>query len=217
MIFQRKVIIDGLNSGKVIESIVKEACREKGIYQIKQVPKKLLISSVDLEEGTVYLFSSFLARKYNSEKREKGELYSNKIEYIKEIPIARAVRASCSFPGVFSPCTYQEHKLIDGGIRENIPWKELKTNGVDKVISIVFPKRIKCKENKNIMDVISGAIELMGQELSNYELEGADYLIKIDTVNTSLLDVSKMQYFYQKGYEETKNKIKEIKKIWESS
>ena len=67
------------------------------------------------------------------------------------------------------------------------------------------------------MDVISGAIELMGQELSNYELEGADYLIKIDTVNTSLLDVSKMQYFYQKGYEETKNKIKEIKKIWESS
>lgn len=99
--------------------------------------------------------------------------------------------------------------MIDGGIRENVPWKELKDNGVDKVISIVFPKKLKCKENKNIIDVISGSIELMGQELSNYELEGADYLLKINTINTSLLDISKIDYFYQKGYEETKKKIKE--------
>jgi hypothetical protein len=50
----------------------------------------------------------------------------------------------------------------------------------------------------------------MGQELSNYELDGADYLLKITTVNTPLLDTSKMGYFYQRGYEETKKKIKEI-------
>lgn len=169
--------------------------------------KKLLISSVDLDEGTVYMFSSFSKTKPRIENREITKGYSNKIEYITEVPIAKAVRASCSFPGVFSPCIYKEHKLVDGGIRENIPWKELKANGVDKVISIVFPKRIKSKENKNIIDVISGAIELMGQELSNYELEGADYLLKIDTVNTSLLDTSKLEYFYQKGYEEAKRKI----------
>jgi len=66
------------------------------------------------------------------------------------------------------------------------------------------------QENKNIIDVISGSIELMGQELSNYELEGADYLLKIHTVNTPLLDTSKMDYFYQRGYEETKKRIKEI-------
>jgi len=81
---------------------------------------------------------------------------------------------------------------------------------VDKVISIVFPKKLKRKENKNIIDVISGSIELMGQELSNYELEGADDLLKINTVNTSLLDTSKMDLFYRKGYEETKKKLKEI-------
>ena len=81
---------------------------------------------------------------------------------------------------------------------------------MDKVISIIFPKKLKCKENKNIIDVISGSIELMGQELSNYELEGADYLLKVTTVNTPLLDTSKMDYFYQRGYEETKKRIKEI-------
>ncbi len=81
---------------------------------------------------------------------------------------------------------------------------------MDKVISIIFPKKLKCKENKNIIDVISGSIELMGQELSNYELEGADYLLKVTTVNTPLLDTSKMDHFYQRGYEETKKRIKEI-------
>ena len=207
LICKRQIVIDGLNSGKVIENIVVEACQKKGICQIKDIKKKLLISSVDLEDGTVYLFSSFSPRKETIENRNIGKGYSNKIEYIREIPIGKAVRASCSFPGVFSPCNYREHKLVDGGIRENVPWKELKANGVDKVISIVFPKKIKYKENKNIIDVISGSIELMGQELSNYELDGADYLLKIDTANTSLLDTSKLEYFYKKGYEQTKKSL----------
>ena len=47
----------------------------------------------------------------------------------------------------------------------------------------------------------------MGQELSNYELDGADYLLKIDTANTSLLDTSKLEYFYKKGYEQTKKSL----------
>lgn len=50
----------------------------------------------------------------------------------------------------------------------------------------------------------------MGQELSNYELEGADYLLEINTVNTSLLDTSKIDYFYQGGYEETKKRLGEL-------
>lgn len=81
------------------------------------------------------------------------------------------------------------------------------------VISIIFPKRVKYKKNKSIIDVISNSIDYMSHELSNYELEGADYLLKIDTINTSLLDIGKLDYFYQKGYEGTKRKMNEMKKI----
>ena len=45
----------------------------------------------------------------------------------------RAVRASCSYPGVFSPCPYQNTELIDGGIRENVPWRETKEVGAEAV------------------------------------------------------------------------------------
>ncbi len=154
-----------------------------------------------MNTGTVYIFSSI--------KETRG--YSDKVKYINDINIGKAVRASCSYPGVFSPCIYKETELVDGGIRENVPWKELKENGVDAVISVVFTKDIKYKGNKNILDVIVDSIDIMGHELSNYELEGADYLLKIHTKDVSLLDASQMDYLYKRGYEEAKRKIRNIK------
>lgn len=94
LIFKRQIVIDGLNSGKPIEKIVEKACLEKDIYSIKDVSKNLIISSVDLDNGTVYLFSSM-------PKKETRQNYSNKVKYIYDAPIAKAVRASCSFPRCF--------------------------------------------------------------------------------------------------------------------
>ncbi|MGN1269325.1 MAG: patatin-like phospholipase family protein [Clostridia bacterium] len=211
LIFKRQITIDGLNSGKTIENIVEQACKEKNVFLLKDVTKKLIISSVDLDDGTVYLSTS-IPKSNNTKNISKTAIrsYSDKIEYIREIPICKAVRASCSFPGVFSPCKYKDHQLVDGGIRENVPWKELKANGADKVICIIFPKKVKEKKEKNMIDVIHSSIEMMGQELSNYELEGADYILKIETMNVGLLDTSKIDYFYQIGYKETKKKMKDI-------
>ena len=39
-----------------------------------------------------------------------------------------------------------------------------------------------------------------------------DYLLKIKTEKVQLLDYKKIDELYLKGYEQTKNKIKEIKK-----
>lgn len=49
LIFERKIIIDGLNSGKILEKIMEKACKQKGILDIKDIQKKLLISSVRLK------------------------------------------------------------------------------------------------------------------------------------------------------------------------
>lgn len=67
-------------------------------------------------------------------------------------------------------------KLIDGGVRENIPWKELKKIGVDKVICVIFSEEkeyLKQYEN-NIFNVIGSSIKILNNEFSNYELYGND-------------------------------------------
>ena len=136
IIFKREIIIDGLNSGKVIEKIINEICYKKNIYNISQIDMPLLISMVDLQKGTVYIASS---------KEKRGTLLDN-TKYITDIPIGTAVRASCSFPVVFSPCEYKDIQLIDGGTRENIPWKGLKKIGADEIYAVSFNTIFKTKE-----------------------------------------------------------------------
>lgn len=200
-IVKRKIIIDGLNSGEVIEKIVQVACKEKNIIKINDIKMPLLIPSVNLKNGEVYIFCS---------KKSRGN-FLDKIKYLDDITIGRAVRASCSYPGIFSPCPYKNIELIDGGIRENIPWKETKQLGADKVISIIFKDKINKDCCRNLIEVAGRAIEILCHELSTYELNGADYLLEIKSENVSLLDTSKIQELYDLGYEITKNKMREIK------
>ncbi len=200
--FTRKIIVDGLNSGNTIEKIVNEAAKEKGIYNINQIKRNLLIPSVELSNGKLNMFSSM----------NKRAGYSDKITYINDINIGKAVRASCSYPGVFSPCKYNGKQLIDGGIRENIPWKEAKANGADKVFCIKFQNEKDVKLRNNIIDILSSSMDIMCHELSNYELEGADYVLNLKTKNVSLLDTSKIDELYELGYKEGKKYVKEVLK-----
>lgn len=55
------------------------------------------------------------------------------------------------------------------------------------------------------------SMEIMGHELANYELDGIDYLLKIKTEKISLLDLKKIDFLYNLGYQETKRQIKKWK------
>ncbi len=156
------ITITGLNNGKKLEKIVKEACINKGIENINQIKMPLMIPSVNLENGELTIFSSI-------EKRAK---YNDEIIYINDIPIEKAVKSSCAYPGVFEPEIIQNNIYIDGGIRENVPWKELKKLDIDRLVCVVFEEEMKKpKYNYNIIDVVSRSIDILSHELAIYELE----------------------------------------------
>lgn len=204
LIVKRKLIVNGLNTGKVIEKSMKKACEIKNIeniQNIQEINKELLIPAVDADSGKVYIFNSC-----NIDKKTKEEIYVSKG------PIPKVVRASCSYPVVFSPCEFGDTELLDGGIRENIPWRELKEIGCDKVVSINFQNKYKKKCCENIIEIAERSLELMCDELYEYEIDKIDYLHTIKSDNVSLLEVEKMDELYEQGYFQTKDKIEEIKK-----
>ena len=202
ILIKRKIIINGLNSGEIIEEIINEAAMQKNIKKINDIKMPLLIPSVDMYSGKIYFFNSLNNIRY----------FSNEIIYNQNINIGKAVRASCSYPLIFSPCMFNNTELIDGGIRENVPWRGLKQLGADRVISVVFDKENDGKCCKNIIDVVSGSFDILCHELSNYELNGADFLLKIKTKNISLLDMNKIDELYELGYKITKNNLFKLKK-----
>ena len=200
LIFKRKIVIDGLNSGKEIEVLLNNMCRQKHLYNISDFKMPLIIPTVDICNGKVVCFSSF-----KNEKR-----YLSNTVFINSMNIGKAVRASCSYPVVFSPSNFRDTKLIDGGIRENIPWRELKEIGTDKVLSVVFNDEIDGSCFNNIIDVASRSINLLCKELANYENLGTDYLLQINSKKIGLLDMSKIDELYQMGYEEMKKCINSL-------
>ena len=203
LVTTRKIIIDGLNSGEEIEKLVNEACKRKGIFNIRQIKMPLLIPSVDLHTGKVYCFCS----------KEVRRVLTDQIIYMNDANIGEVVRASCSYPLIFSPCKYERLELVDGGLRENVPWRETKKMGADKVISVVFEKELSDKCCENIIDVVGQSMDILTSELTKYELDGADYLLKIRTKEISLLDMKKIDYLYGLGYKTAKVHMNEIKAI----
>lgn len=79
---------------------------------------------------------------------------------------------------------------------------------------MVFTQPLKIKKKKNIIDVVSKSLGIMEHELSNYELDGADFLLKIDTKDVSLLETNQMEYLYKRGYETAKKEMKRIKEYF---
>lgn len=192
----------GLRNGEKIEEIFNTLAKAKGVYKISQVDKiPISIPAVDIKNGREYIFTNHIP--------EEKNVYG---KYIMDISVGKALRASSSFPAVFCPCDFGEHKFLDGGALNNIPVIEVKKQGIDKVLAVNF-KADDIEDTSNYMDIAMRAIDLMGNKISEENLKQSDYILTIGTDRMGLLDVKKLDSCYQYGYVETVNQIDKIKEI----
>lgn len=193
-------LIDGLSSGSKINKLVTKFCNRKGIYNINQIKIPLLIPAVNIYNEKLTVFSNNILQTKNDD-----------VTYINSIDIGTAVQASCSYPGIFSPCKYEDILFVDGGIAENVPWKETKRAGADKVLSVVFVDEKGKNCCKHILEVINKSFSILCNELAKYEWDGTDYLLKIKMPNTNLLKAKNLEQLYELGYWQAKKQILKIK------
>ncbi len=198
----KKLKLSGLRSGENIESMYNEIALRKGIRTIRDIQMPIVIPAVDITESKEYVFTNCIP-----ENEEKSK-------YITDITIGKAVRASSSFPAVFCPCDFENHKFLDGGALDNIPVHEVKKQGVDKVIAVNFDADTVDDES-NIMDIAMKTIDIMGNKISEKSLKMSDYVLTVKTDKTGLLDVEKLDNCYKYGYKAVMNNIDEIKRILE--
>ena len=129
------------------------------------------------------------------------------LKLVNDIEISKAVRASCSYPGIFEPVKWNGTELIDGGVKENIPWRVLKNCGADKVICVIFKSTKKEPNYNSILNVIESSFGYLNQELFDYEIKGSGEIIEIETEGINLLDSSKVDYLYNLGYEKAMKEL----------
>ena len=198
----KKVAITGLKTGNNIEEAYNDLALRKGVKSIQDIKNMpLVIPAVDVGESKEYIFTNRIP-----------EDSQDKSQYITDISIGKAVRASSSFPAVFCPCEYNKHKFFDGGVLDNIPVSEVKKQGADKIIAVNF-KADDIDTNSNMMDLAMRTIDIMGNKISEENLEKSDFILTVKTDKTGLLDVEKLDICYQYGYEAVTQNLDKIKAI----
>lgn len=140
----------GLLEGRNLERIIEGLLEGKGFSDLK---KDLAIVATDIENGEEVVISS-------------GNL-------------ARAIRASCSIPGIFIPVRIDGRLLVDGGLRSTVPSEPAKLMGADFIVAVDVGYCVRKGRISNIFQVLFQSIQIIGSELNKHEARHADIVIEV--------------------------------------
>jgi len=188
----RKELIDlsvprlGFVKGNRIEELVKFLTRDMKIEDL-DIPFRVV--ATDIARGEKVVFDS-------------GYIY-------------KAVRASISIPGIFTPVYMDGRVLVDGGIMDRVPVSIVRDMGADVVIGVDVGFSAPRGKVESIFDVIFRSLDIMERELLKKRIIAADVLIKPYLPE---IDPARFDQVYEcskEGYEVTKAAIPRILEIIE--
>ena len=196
----KKIGIAGLNDVTLLEKMFNELATRKKMKVFADIKMPLVIPAVDIAEAKEYIFTNCAPRNNVND------------EYITEISIGKAIRASSSFPAYFCPCEYKKHIFMDGGVLDNTPILPLKKICKHKVMAVNF-EADPVEENCDVMDIIMKTLDIMGNKIAEESFKQSDLVLTVPTDKAGLFDIEKMDKCYKFGYDTTMKNIDKIKKL----
>ncbi|EGL83204.1 Patatin [Caldalkalibacillus thermarum TA2.A1] len=179
----------GFITGDKVKEIVRLLTKNK---QIEEAEKPLAIVATQLEKGERAVF--------------------------REGPIAEAVRASVSIPGIFVPAVINGELYVDGGVVDRVPVSVLKEMEADLIVAVdVSYSGESSYPIKSIFDVIAQTIDIMEREILKYRMLDVDVLIRPNVKAYSTTMFYKAEEIIHEGIrsaEEAIPKIKEAMRKW---
>ena len=153
----------GLLKGDKLENIISNIFKGKSFSDMK-IP--FALTTTDIETGEELVYTS-------------GDL-------------VKLIRASCSWPGIFSGVEIDGRLLVDGGVRNSIPTKMAHKLGATFIVAVNPGFAVKRQKVNNALKALVQAIQIMGEELNAYQTRAAQVAI-----NPELKDID--QFDYEKG------------------
>lgn len=160
-----------------------------GNVDIENLPIKFACNAADILSGREHVFSS-------------GKL-------------ARAIRASISYPVVFSPARWRGKVLLDGGIINNAPVHIARDLGASKVMVIDVHRplrRLRTRDIKNSLDLLERVLQIMAVNINREQVKKADFVLRLP-LNVDLLDFSGAKAIIRRGEQVAYTQLEEIQKF----
>jgi NTE family protein len=172
--------------GERLEKFIQTKVKAKNLEQMK-IP--FYAVATDLNTGGTWVF-------------EKGS-------------VAKAVRASCSIPGIFQPLELGGKMYVDGGVTDNLPVDVARARGAEVVIAVSIQKNIQNPQVNSLIDVILQSINIMGRELVAYKSRAYDVLIEPNVGDVGITDFSQKKRLVDAGTQAARQALPKIRKLIE--
>lgn len=117
--------------------------------------------------------------------------------------LSEAIRASMSFPGVFSPCKKDGRILVDGGVVDNLPVRLAKDYGADIVIAVNLTAEddVFTDVDRSVLDSAVKSLLVMMAQNGRAQVPFADLLIDVDVGTMQITDFDKAEELLKVGEE----------------
>ncbi len=125
----------------------------------------------------------------------------------------KAVRASCSVPGVFQPVKMTGRTYVDGGVVSPVAVDVARRNGADVVIAVDISGGIEGDIPQGTMDTILQSVDIMYAKISEFQLKKADIVIRPDVRNIGSTEMEKRHQAILEGEKAAFAALPAIQKI----
>ncbi len=145
------------------------------------------------------------------------DLYSGRKIILRDGDLAEAMRASLSFPLLFSPVPRDSFLLVDGGMTDNIPTDVVRTSfPADIVIAIDATSDLRDPETLHApWEIADQVTTIMQRERNEQSRKLADVVIRINNVDQPNNDFSNIEGLIDAGREVARRRLKDIRRLFE--
>lgn len=139
-------------------------------------------------------------------------LYDGKLVELSEGSVAKAVRASCSVPGIFAPTPYEDKLLVDGGILNSVPADILPKMGARFRVAVnLNADRGRFLPPHTGVDVLWSAMKIAWNENTLVRLRGVDVVIAPDLTGIGYHDLKQRDVLIELGEQAALQQIERIR------
>ena len=129
-----------------------------------------------------------------------------------------AVRASCSFPGIFPPFLWEGRRLYDGGVTDVVPVKLARELAGDEgiVVAVDVNGGTKWPAAESFVAIALRAGLTLLRSRTRVELSGADLVVAPAMGDSGWMQPRKIPTFFEAGREAARTALPEIRRLIEA-
>ncbi|MFN7934664.1 MAG: patatin-like phospholipase family protein [Bryobacteraceae bacterium] len=129
----------------------------------------------------------------------------------REGQIFSAVRASCSYPGLFQPVQHEGRFLVDGAISMEIPAKALRDLGVTPTVSVALPPPLVSPDPSSVFSVVNRCFQIMQRRTEAHWRAHSDVVLTPDVRGVGWDDFSQVSRLIEAGMEAAERALPAIR------